>query len=1081
VIGSRAFWRLGPTALGLALLADGAAMPARMEGGGEPGPRLLRSDDGGIVVALDTPPFDVTRQLAGEAAFDMLNAPGLASSGRPGYPDLPVAAVLLGIPPRGTPRLHTAVDGMVTWGRAVRLAPVASPDGTPLDDLLVPGDDTTIDAKPAPARGAVSVPYADPGAYTNPGLYPAEPAAITEVGWIRDQRFARIELRPFQYNAAARALHVHARVRAALTIEPSHEPSAEPSADGPAGRSAAPAWTESGEIPAGAPADPAFDPILDRLLLNAQSARGWRVPRPGAFQAPASSIPPGPGDGQPTWNIAVDGEGMVRVSGADLALAALPIETLDPQRLRLYAAGEPVAIRVLGDADGVLNPSDAVIFFGQPSRSRYSAVNIYQLAHGGAPGLRMAERDGTPAGGPVPAAFTDTLHIEQDLLYRSDFPKRSGDPDAEPPSDHWFWQQLSAPQAMAQVADLPGVAPGAWSGRVRIAAVGKSAFATVDPDHRLKLAVAGSDIGAVTWDGNTGLAVRELPVGSERLAGGSVQIGIEAPEPDIPLRDYYDHSYIDWIEVDYRRTFTAGADGLLFTFDVRRVTDFAVGGLPVPDVAVYDVTDPAHPEMVIGAGVRGAGLSGASAPYSVRFRADTPGRRVFHVVPRAGYRSATRVEARPPADLRSPDRGADYLIIKPASLRAAVQPLADHRAAQGRRVAMVDLQSAYDTFSGGVPGPEAIRDLIAYAFHNWQAPAPTHVLLVGDGTYDPRNRLGKSPPTLLPPFLKEVDPWLGEVAAENAFATVSGSDSFPDVLLGRLAVNSAAEATATVNKILDYEMTPPSGPWRNRLLFATDNPDTAGDFYAISDDIVDRHVPAGYAVERIYFGQTHTDSQAARTAIGRALNQGALLAQYVGHGLSSGWAQELIFRRTDAEALTNGGRLPVMLDMTCMTGYFTDPSKVSIAEAAVRASGGGAIAAFSPTGFGVATGHDYINRAFIDLLLGQGVTQLGQVAVASKLALARATSLHRDLIETFALFGDPALTVQLPFVPPPTPTGEATVFVQPTPTPTATGILGPTPTATNQATRGSVTPTPTRTPSARRYLPLVLERRPRRR
>jgi hypothetical protein len=1049
--------------------------------------RLVRSGADGIVVAFDLPDYAVETLTEDGQTYQVVRAPGLASSGQPGYPDLPATAVLLGIPPRGEPRIRTTVRETENWDQPVRLAPVARPADGAADGVLAPGGSP-------PAPGGTLLPrttlHADPAAYASTHLYPSEPAAITEVGWIRNQRFVRLELRPFQYIAARGTLRAHPDMQVELSLLPSADPelAAGPQGTGHPGSSAVDAASDASLAAAGSPGsafntlsdatdkpDTAFDPVFDNVLLNAESARAWRVERPATSQtaggvapagtdadqpAPNQQAPdqPTPSESQATWNIAVDGAGMVRVTGTDLALAGLPIGALDPRRLQLFEGGVPVAMQVTGEADGLFGAADALLFYGQPSPSRYSAVNVYQLAYLDTPGLRMVEEGGRPAGTAAPAAFTDTLRVEQDLLYRSDYPKRLG--VASTGSDHWFWQQLSAPQAYDHAVTLPGVAPGAWTGRLRVAAVGKSAFPTVDPDHRLRLYAADSLLGEVAFDGNSEVAVMERPVDAARLAGGSVALRFEAPATESTMRDFYDQSYIDWFEIDYRRSFTAGAAGLRFSYGLAEPTDFAVGGLPSAEIAVYDVTDPTRVMRITGAEV-----GGAAPPFTVRFNVSLSGRRSFQVLPPAAYRPAVRIEARPKADLRAPELGADYLVIAPAALRAAIQPLADHRAGQGYRVAVVELQSIYDAFNGGVPAAEAIRDFIAYAYRNWPPPAPSHVLLVGDGTYDPRNRLGRSPPTLLPPFLKEADPWLGEVAVENAFATVSGDDLFPDLYLGRLPVNSAAETAVVVNKILNYETKPAAGDWRTRLLFSTDNPDNAGDFYAFSEDIADYHVPEGYDVERVYLGRTHADADAARAAIAARLGEGALVSQYIGHGLHTGWAQELMFRRSDVQDLKNGGRLPILLDMTCMTGFFSDPARFSISETAVRMQGGGAIAAFSPTGFGVATGHDIMNRTFIDLLLGQGASPIGAVVVASKLKLGEYSLQHRDLLDTFAFFGDPALRVPLAVIPEPTTTAQATVQAEPTETPTATPALDPTATPSPDATDApSATPIATDPP-----------------
>jgi hypothetical protein len=108
--------------------------------------------------------------------------------------------------------------------------------------------------------------------------------------------------------------------------------------------------------------------------------------------------------------------------------------------------------------------------------------------------------------------------------------------------------------------------------------------------------------------------------------------------------------------------------------------------------------------------------------------------------------------------------------------------------------------------------------------------------------------------------------------------------------------------------------------------------------------------------------------------------------------------------------LDNASRLPVMVSMDCLDGYwnYAVDQWTALAEEMVRAPDKGAVAAYSPTGLGVASGHDILNRAFYAAIFEGGLQELGPAAIASKAELF-ATGLHDDLIDTFTIFGDPAL------------------------------------------------------------------------
>src|SRR4029079_17964574 len=148
------------------------------------------------------------------------------------------------------------------------------------------------------------------------------------------------------------------------------------------------------------------------------------------------------------------------------------------------------------------------------------------------------------------------------------------------------------------------------------------------------------------------------------------------------------------------------------------------------------------------------------------------------------------------------------------------------RQAQGHRARVIDVQAIYDAWSFGQVAPAAIRDFLRYAASSWD-PAPAFVTLVGDGTADPLNYLKRDDPNFIPPYLAMVDPWIGETACEACYARLDGADPaadpLPDLALGRLTVNSAAELKDVVAKIVSYEVSPLNVSWRSRNVYIADN------------------------------------------------------------------------------------------------------------------------------------------------------------------------------------------------------------------------------------------------------------------
>lgn len=388
-------------------------------------------------------------------------------------------------------------------------------------------------------------------------------------------------------------------------------------------------------------------------------------------------------------------------------------------------------------------------------------------------------------------------------------------------------------------------------------------------------------------------------------------------------------------------------------------------------------------------------------------------------------------EVVPALTLLDPPDGADYLIIAHSELIDAVAPLANHRATvDGLRVFSTTVEAIYDAYSGGVVTHTAIKDYVAHAYDSW-TPRPTYVLLVGDGI-EPEDELTRSQrsdanPNYVPPYPITVVPYPEEglVASDNRYVTVDGDDNLADLFIGRLPVNSVAETTTVVDKILSYELSPPQWPWNERVLFFAGNESDAS-YHEYSDDVYQDHLPSSFTGRRVYFctsgcDQPHEydDITAAHDATLRALNAGGLLASYVGHSSWHQWALDPetyapMFHLDDVAELHNGGVLPVFVEMTCYTSRFSHPTADTLDESLVRLAGGGAVATWGPSTQGHILGHEYLHQHFFDAVFQDGTTELGPAVEAAKLELP---GYQGDLRDTFILLGDPAMDLNLDIVP----------------------------------------------------------------
>lgn len=710
---------------------------------------------------------------------------------------------------------------------------------------------------------------------------------------------------------------------------------------------------------------------------------------------------------------------MYRLTYADLQAAGVPVGSVDPATFAMTYLDEPVDILVIGEEDGRFDPGDLVIFFAEPYQGRYMTRNVYRLLYGGSsPGRRMQRRAVTPSGEePNVAAITQTTHVEFDRSYYSTY-------NLPQDADHWFDNPLyvnsAAPTASVNY-DLALDDPVFEGEAVVRARLHGGAAQLTTPDQSVVLRINDHVVDLFQWDGSIPfVAVASFP--ADWLDAPDRRVSLEAALSQLPGLNYYWVSP-DWVEVSYPARPDAEEDqivieGLAVTgqslqIDVTGFSDLAV--------RAFDVRDPRRPMQLDMLFVEFNGANFTARLWDA-WPAGAPSPS-YALSTDAGLLAPLAIEQDAPSAWRSPDHQADYIAIVHHSLWDAVQPLLDHRAAEGLRVAKVDVQDVYDEFNGGRVDPEAIREFLAYAYHNWntgEAP-PAYVLLVGDGHYDFKGAQRPGLPNLIPPYLIHIDPWIGETAADSRYVSVDSADDYlPDMHIGRIPGQTPADVTAVVDKILAYESAAEPADWQRRAVFVADDyADPDGNFHALSDDVRLQSMAAGYETPAVYYRSDaeHDTGAEMRVAIKEAFNRGAVYLQWFGHGSPFRWGSVSMFDVLDPRDLAATTQLPFTAHYGCWTGYFIgiqgsrqyNNEEQSLGEVLLSAPGRGSVADLSPSGLHVGSALLDLDRGITAAMFQSRLPRVGEVVDAGKLYFAGQSSAWHDVIDTSILFGDPAL------------------------------------------------------------------------
>jgi len=966
------------------------------------GVQILASDEIGVTLELHTESFDTEVVTAGDQEFERLRIAEYihGRTREVGRPEVPVKGIFLDLPEGQSAKLSVLQTEVDTY-EGYRVFPVP-------ENIL--DDQGTITA--------VGESFVwDQSAYEVDEFYPLAVARLGDGFVFRGQHKLQVLFYPLSFNPVTGALHHYRKIKVRIDYEEgtlakadtySPAPWRLPSTDESSNSIAA-----AGKMALAFGASPIMvnpiSPFLSSLSILASAV--WSPDTDAQGRA---------------YKILVEKEGIYRLTRGYLANNGVDVDTIDLSQIRIYNLGTEIAIYVCDEnSDKILNNSDYIEFYGQSvtaQYAKYDRYNVYWLVTAGDTSTpkRMAEIDGTPAAGAAAATHTYTVHYEEDEHYIGLAPGNDA-------LDRWFFNDAVPGTAFTQTPDpvptdftinLPGIA---GPGSINI-----SMWGYFDTYHEIEVWVNGNPAGIFNW---TGISFYEAKIEAIDLLAGNNTISLACNRE-------MDGIVVDWLDITYPSTFEAVNNTIRFSHDSG--FRYQVDGFNNSALMVFDITEPTDISRVANFSISG------SNPYTAEFEPPVnPGTTATYLVLAS---DATMVPVGlaedTAADLADNANGADYILITHRDLGwdavgnayGWLNDLVALRENQGLRVKVVDVQDIFDEFSYGITSAAAIRDFLSYAYNNWQPPAPQYVLLVGDSSYDFKNNLQLGIINYVPAYLTFTQ-FMGETVTDEWFVTISGNDAVPDLYIGRLPAESATEATAMIKKMLAYETSPNDRTRQKNTLLIADDQNEAYEaaFETMNEDAADL-LPASMNAPFKGYLNDYLAASGLTNDIKSRINAGALIVNYSGHGALQLWAGEKIFQISDVDDLTNTDKYPFVISMTCLAGYFgfidhqTGPEP-SLAEALIKADGKGAIASLMPTAMTSTDGQHILNTALFEAIFSKDIRKLGPaIADAKQTLLANGGMSFKEISETFLLFGDPALKLQIPV-----PYKPAGVEVQQTP------------------------------------------------
>jgi len=206
--------------------------------------------------------------------------------------------------------------------------------------------------------------------------------------------------------------------------------------------------------------------------------------------------------------------------------------------------------------------------------------------------------------------------------------------------------------------------------------------------------------------------------------------------------------------------------------------------------------------------------------------------------------------------------------------------------------------------------------------------------------------------------------------------------------------------SSLVDRTRRYEESAASG----RALFTADG--TSLEFASLSNSIIEFSDFASPELVRLY-GSTSSE-------VVEAWNEGAWFVSYVGHGSLDRWGQEDVFTTSTVDRLAPDSSPPLVVQLTCLTGYFAHPSSPSLGEVMLLHDGG-PVLVIAATSLSLSESQSPFAINLFRELEAPDVTTVGEALTRAKqgLDVSHDDGL-RQVSDTFTLLGDPSARIVRP-------------------------------------------------------------------
>lgn len=782
-------------------------------------------------------------------------------------------------------------------------------------------------------------------------------------------------------------------------------------------------------FPPGIPRGRSTDIDLISTYLNADMASNWAKTTPRSLSRSVSGLPSG------TWyRFPIDETGIQRITAASFP-DGLPAS--DPRSWQVYAPQyegrslpfllsidtplpenlKAISLSTQGLEDGIMSGDDQILFFAQPLNGTFGS-NSFTHKYGTQRyyWLCIPDDDSNQAMQVAPQTSSILAPTHTVTSYEKRVYHETELHNQLHSGTVWVGEKLtgSTDQFSINFSDN---------------------YLDFSSEIQLNASIV-LDYDAGNFNHDFEVSLNGVPLNISDSPGSFKQIRLAGIAGENMLRDgnntltlnYSSNSnasivYLDSLRLIYHRQLAPSPDYLFGSIELPGGVNRLVFNEASSDFHLWDVTDPENVvEWEINSNIFTLAESGTRE--IIGFTEDQPRLVVLSEAPNLGE-----------PKLRHTGIQADHIIITPAAFQEQaerIRILREEQVAPNERlnVEIVYIEDIYNEFSAGTLDPAAIKHFLHYVYFNWQTPRLRYVLLLGDTDFDYRNITGQSK-MIIPTFQQNGNTDVDSYATDDRFTCIATGldDLLPDLAIGRYPAQTAEELTLMVDKLINYELTPEPGIWRNTITLVADDPLRPSRTRAELEHILDtegisRIMPPSLQINKVYLTEfpevqdpnsPYIKKPKARDDFLQKLYNGTLLVNYLGHGSPTVWAQEEVFTASDLSLVKTGMRLPFWVAGTCDWAKYDDVNSSCVPEELMLMENNGAVGVLSTTRKTYASFNEVLLTDFFDFVFPDARTgrslPIGDAVLMAKNALGTSYRVNQ---EKYVLFADPAMRLASP-------------------------------------------------------------------